>query len=130
MAKGVPELPEVKPGGPPSRAEVIARTERTLEIEVESPGGFLVVTECFHPGWEAEVDGLTVPCYPTDHAFRGLAVPSGTHRVLFRYRPIYLRAGLGIGALGLALLLVLLIRPGVIRGREEDGKFGTRGKTA
>lgn len=57
--------------------------------------GFVLVNEIYYPGWDALVDGKPVDILRVDHTFRALALPSGSHRIVMRFRPPYLRlAGL------------------------------------
>ena len=40
-----------------------------------------------HTGWKAFVDGNETKIYRTNHAFRGIVVPAGEHKVEFIYAP-------------------------------------------
>jgi hypothetical protein len=40
-----------------------------------------------HTGWKAFIDGVETKIYRTNHAFRGIVVPEGKHKVEFSYRP-------------------------------------------
>ena len=42
------------------------------------------------PGWIAEIDGKRVPILRADVLFRGVEVPAGRHRVVFRFVPFSL----------------------------------------
>ncbi|HME06593.1 MAG TPA: YfhO family protein [Bryobacteraceae bacterium] len=56
--------------------------------------GMVILSDNYYPGWQATVDGKRAQTYEVDFAFRGVAVPKGTHQVAFRYRPgsVYLGA--------------------------------------
>jgi hypothetical protein len=88
-----------------------------IEAQVAGPGGLLVVSDLYYPGWMAEVesaDGATpVPILRTNRVMRGVALPAGEHSVTFRYRPPSVFWGAAVsGAAWLALLggAVLRIR--------------------
>ncbi|MBT8392411.1 MAG: YfhO family protein [Ignavibacteria bacterium] len=38
-------------------------------------------------GWDAFIDGEKTKIYKTNHGFRGIVVPEGKHKVVFRYLP-------------------------------------------
>jgi hypothetical protein len=83
-------LPPPRLMGPPATtgaARLVEDSVSTLVIHVDGPGGYVVVSDSFVPGWTAEVDGQRVDILPVDIAFRAVAVPRGTHSVVFRYRP-------------------------------------------
>jgi hypothetical protein len=58
--------------------------------------GFLVLLDCYYPGWEAYVDDKPAKIYAADYIFRAVRVPAGAHSVKFVYNPISLRVGFGI----------------------------------
>jgi hypothetical protein len=59
-----------------------------IEIDVASEhGGVLALHETWYPGWIAEIDGVRVPIMRADVLFRGVEVPRGEHRVVFRFAP-------------------------------------------
>jgi uncharacterized membrane protein YfhO len=51
------------------------------------------------PGWQAYLDGERVPSFRADYLFRATRLPSGEHRVEFRYRPRSLLLGALLAAL-------------------------------
>jgi uncharacterized membrane protein YfhO len=65
-----------------------------------------VLTDLAYPGWTARVDGAPAEILLADGSFRAVAVPAGSHRVEFRYRPISVYAGAAISAAALLGLLV------------------------
>ena len=40
-----------------------------------------------HTGWKAFIDGVETKIYRTNHAFRGIVVPEGTHKIELSYQP-------------------------------------------
>ncbi len=50
--------------------------------------GYLIVTEQWFPGWNATLDGNSVPILKANHAFRAVEIPAGKHTVEFRYLPV------------------------------------------
>ena len=55
------------------------------------------------PGWTVTVDGDEHDVWTVDQLFRGVALESGTHEVVFRYRPRSFTLGIAIAGLGLVL---------------------------
>jgi hypothetical protein len=61
-------------------------TEVTVDVESDT-GGFLLLTDAWHPWWRAEVDGVPAPILKADVLFRAVQVPPGRHRVRFTFHP-------------------------------------------
>jgi hypothetical protein len=87
-----------------------------VELRVEADGpGFLVLTDVWYPGWTCTVDGEVTPLYRANYVFRAVAVPAGTHKVVFQFEPASYRLGKHITVAALAavpgfLLLLTAIR--------------------
>jgi hypothetical protein len=100
---------------------IIYKPER-VELETKSIGpAYLVSSETFAPGWKAWLDGRPAELQITNHAFRGMTVPAGTHRIEWRYEPgLWRWAALsGFSWLGLGLFALL-------RRRAASDKTGAR----
>lgn len=97
-------------GAPPSAetsgtARVVA--ERNAEVDMRATlrdRGLVVLDDSWMPGWSVEVDGRPEQTVLTDVVLRGVIVPAGTHRIVWRYRIPGLRAGAAISAAGLVLV--------------------------
>jgi hypothetical protein len=81
----------------PDRAE--------LEASLESPG-LVILADVYYPGWELTIDGKPAPIYAVNRLMRAAAVPAGTHRLAYSYKPRSFLVGrvgsiLGLGVLGL-----------------------------
>lgn len=81
--------------------------ERVVAEVTATYPGLLVLADLHYPGWTAEEDGRPLPILKADGCFRAVSLPAGTHRVVFRYRPVSFYAGLGLT--GLAVLAVVAV---------------------
>jgi hypothetical protein len=87
--------------------EVIRYTPNLIELSVDTPqAGYLVLSEVYYPGWQATVDGTTVPIYRANYAFRAVYVEPGTHNVIMTFRPTTWY--LGLAAAGITVILLAL----------------------
>lgn len=87
-------------------------TPDRFSFHVRSPGpAMLVVTDANVPGWRVSVDGQPREIAFVDNCFRGVTVPGGSSEVVFSYEPAYTRAGALVGAGGVGVLGLLLVRP-------------------
>jgi Bacterial membrane protein YfhO len=101
-----------KPLGPlsqprtPAAVELRKRAQTRVEVEVQGAAdGLLVLADPWYPQWKVTVDGRPAELLRVDHAFRGVRVPAGSHRVVFTYEDRALQVGLVVSAvsvLGLA----------------------------
>jgi hypothetical protein len=88
-----------------------------LEIEVSTPGAALLrLADLWYPDWEATVDGRPTQILKADYLLRAVAVPPGTHRVAFHFRPRAMRQGLLLSCVSLLVTLALLAA-GLLRRR-------------
>jgi len=93
---------------PSESATVVRNDPQRVEIEAElrSPG-LLVVSDLYYPGWTLTVNGQPGEILRTNRAMRGVALPAGTHHLVFRYDPLSFRVGLVLSALGILTALGL-----------------------
>jgi uncharacterized membrane protein YfhO len=75
-----------------------------------SQARFAVVSEVWHPGWQAFVDEIPVPLHRTDGALLGLSIPPGDHHISLHFTPSHWQLGLALGAAGFALLIAFTLR--------------------
>jgi hypothetical protein len=79
----------------------------TLDV-VANKKSLLFFNDTYHYGWKALIDGRKVEVEPTNHAFMGVMVPEGSHRVEFRFEPESL-LWIGRFQLAAAVLFVLFL---------------------
>jgi hypothetical protein len=70
-------------------ASIIRYGANRVEVSASSAtGGVLVLHDLWYPGWVAEIDGKRVPLLKANLIFRGVEVPAGKHRIVFRFDPL------------------------------------------
>jgi hypothetical protein len=77
----------------------------------------LVISDVYHSGWKATVDGRRAAIVRTDYALRGIAVSRGIHRVELRFRPDSVRIGLTVTLLFTSAAFALLAYAVTVRIR-------------
>jgi hypothetical protein len=102
--------PDPDPGPGESHPMLLARLaedlpERVVAEVTASSAGILVLTDLAYPGWVAEEDGRRLPLLRADGYFRAVALPAGTHRVEFRYRPLSWTIGVALSAIAAVVLV-------------------------
>ncbi len=110
-------------------AQIILSTPGNVKIAVSlSQAGYLVLSDTFYPGWYAYVDGQPVRMLHADYAFRGVTVPSGSHMIEFRYRPLSFLVGAWTSGISWGIFLGLVLLSGWIGGRERKARASFSGQ--
>lgn len=91
-------------------ARVVSSADGRMEVETRANApAFLLTSDVFYAGWEATVDGAPARLLRADYALRGLAVPAGTHRVRFEFRPRSFYRGATFSAASLLFLAACVV---------------------
>ncbi len=81
-----------------------------IELDVDMPhSGYVVLSEVYYPGWQAEVDGVTSLIYRANYTFRAVYLEPGVHHVTFNFRPLLWYVGLAIAGVTLLVLTFSLL---------------------
>jgi uncharacterized membrane protein YfhO len=92
----------------PPAATITDLTSDRIRIETpDGPGGFLVLTDLYHRGWRARVDGQPAPVYLANFLFRAVSLPPGPHTVDLVFDPLSIRVGLAISVATLLFAFVV-----------------------
>jgi hypothetical protein len=105
----------------PSETDIIRYDPERIDLQasLETPG-YLILTDAFYPGWQAEVDGRPVPILRADVYFRAIALDSGEHTVTFQYSPPSALWGFRVGSAAW-LVWVLAVAAATLRaGRKHN----------
>ncbi len=108
---GVP-TPDIGEDLRPEAASVQDLDVDHVRVMVNSQrGGFLVLTDMYHRGWRAEVDGQSSPVYLADFLFRAVRVAPGEHVIDLVFDPLSIRLGatLTIAALIFVCLVAFIL---------------------
>ncbi|MFN8459859.1 MAG: YfhO family protein, partial [Anaerolineae bacterium] len=78
-----------------------------VETKIDQPG-WLVVSELWYPGWQAQVNGAPQPVERVNGLLRGVYLAeAGQHRVSLKYEPETVRWGSWISGITLGLVIIL-----------------------
>jgi hypothetical protein len=90
-----------------AKAEYVRYGLQDFELNVTATGNnLLFLSEVYYPhGWKAFIDGQETPIYRLNYLFRGVVVPSGTHRLEMKFDPDSFRFGRNISLVSNILLL-------------------------
>ena len=75
--------------------------------------GFLVLSDNYHPGWEAKVDGQKASILRANYIMRAIPIKKGSHRVMLSFRPGGLMAGIIITFFAWIALAIMIMRSAI-----------------
>lgn len=90
-------------------AEIIEDNNETVKIKTcAAENSILLLTDTFHDGWKASIDGKSAEILRANIAFKALLVPAGEHEIIFSYRQAGLRGGAVVSLITLISFLIIL----------------------
>ena len=119
-----PILPVPPPAGSGPTAQVTDYGDNRIVIDAGTPtDGILVLSEMYYPGWTATVDGAPAKILRADYTLRAIALPAGSHRVVFDFMPPPFVAGVWISGAAIVTCLAGIALPSLrARRRGEKGR--------
>ncbi len=91
------------------QASISSWSPDRIELTSQGPAGTLVLSEVMYPGWQAWVDGVPQPIVTYAGLLRSLALPAGSHQVVFSFQPATVLAGAWIAGIGWLAFFGLLV---------------------
>jgi hypothetical protein len=98
--------------GPAAGADVriTSYLPNSIACSVVCPSsGFLVVSQNYHPGWRANVDGTKTGVLRGNYLMCAVPLRQGSHTVVMTFRPAMVLWGLAVSACGWLLLSVFTV---------------------
>ena len=93
----------LQPGSRPGAVRFTARVAHPRLVRI---------SEVWHPGWRAQIDGHPAELLRTDLTLIGLELPAGESRVELRFVPPGWHRGIAVAGVAALALLVLFLVPG------------------
>ena len=93
-------------------AKIVSYEPEKISITAKATAkSHLVLSDIYHPFWEAYVNGQKVEIVPVFHIFRGVQIERGMHRVTFRLKVpwFYETVGLSIAFFLLGIFFLICI---------------------
>jgi hypothetical protein len=90
-------------------AEIVSLGANALQVHLSGGAGPVVLLETFYPGWKAWADDRPCLVAPAHGAFRAVAAPPGTRRILMRFEPPSFRVGLFVSLLGVGCVAAVSV---------------------
>ncbi|CAM1339900.1 YfhO family protein [Tenacibaculum aestuarii] len=82
---------------------------------------FAVFSEIYYKdGWNAYIDGGSVPYYRVNYVLRGMEIPVGKHTIMFKYEPTVIKKGSLLSLFCYGLLILVPIGWFVISGKRKE----------
>jgi hypothetical protein len=92
----------------PEEVTLATRSTNSLTLRVRlACRGLIVLGETYAPGWRAWVDGVETEVLPVNYSLQGVVAGTGSHEIVFQYRPSSARWGAALGLLGVVLCAAL-----------------------
>ena len=96
--------------------EVVDYNPNLIKMQCQSQkDGYLYFSDGYDRYWQASVDGLPTKVYRANLAFKAVKIPSGDHRVEFRYNPAFFRLSIVVYYLAIAISGII-----ILLGRKRD----------
>ncbi len=103
-------------GGTAGDAHVTRYEANHITVDVRATANaLLVLGEKHYRWWNAEIDGKQAEIVPVNHVLRGVYVPTGAHKVEFRFDPLPFKIGKYLTLTSFVVFAGMLIREWLLR---------------
>ncbi len=117
---GVVEKPVDVVPGEPGKAQITTDRPGRIDIKTTAPTRqLLVLSESYHSGWKARVDGKELPVIRAYGDFMGAVVDPGEKTVEWRFEPESFYRGARITFAGLAVALLWIVACWFIKPKQQ-----------
>lgn len=108
--------------GSPGRGTVVVAHDGNARVELRAQlerRGLVVLDDALFDGWSVDVDGEPAPALRVDDVMRGVVVPAGAHRVVWRYTVPGIRLGAALSLIAALMLAAAALVPRLRRRRSR-----------
>lgn len=106
-----------------STATISLTSYKANQLEYKSNSNlkqFAVFSEVYYPyGWNAYIDGELTEIYQVNYVLRGVEVPAGAHKIVFKFEPQVIKTGSTISLISFALLILIPVGWSVFENRSS-----------
>jgi len=102
---------------PIKKADIIEYSNNEVIISAETDkNGILVLTDSYDDGWKAEVNGREEKVLLVNGIFRGVFIPKGENKIIFRYAPknFYFYASITLFSLFFLIISAILVNKRIL----------------
>ncbi|MDM8542431.1 YfhO family protein [Desulfococcaceae bacterium HSG9] len=99
-------LPDGMKTGKNAKIKLIKYEPNSVKVEIITDhSGFLIMSDSYHPGWNAEIDGKETKVLRANYIMRAVPVKAGKHVISFTYFPKMQVIGIFMTVIGWLALL-------------------------
>lgn len=92
-----------------SSAKLVSYDPNKVVIRTNSNGeGLLFLSDNYYPGWIAKIDDNRTKIYTANYSFRAVKIPTGSHQVIFEYKPKSFYYSLYVSFISLVIFISIL----------------------
>lgn len=94
---------------PNAVVEIVSYNPEKIILSVDTDqSGAVFISDTYYPGWQAFVDGKETPIMRANYAFRAVPVDTGSHEIVFVYRPKSFIMGTIVSGIGILMAVFSL----------------------
>ncbi|QTA81893.1 Bacterial membrane protein YfhO domain-containing protein [Desulfonema limicola] len=92
-----------------SSINLISYSPNRIKIKTSSKyNGFLIISDNYHPGWKAVIDGKPSEILQANYIMRAIPIKAGKHNVILEFKPVIMITGWIITIIGWSLLIIII----------------------
>lgn len=105
------------------QAKLIKYSPNSVVIETTTDqNALLYLSDTYYPGWKVFVDNNPSTILRANYAFRAVVIPSGSHKIEFKFSPSSFKFGFWLSFISIVLALVTLIIKEKIYNKNNNRK--------
>ena len=111
-----PSVEPVSREGSTAKITGFSFNEIHVDASVAAPC-IMVLSEVYYPRWKVTVDGEAGDIIPANYVLRAVALPAGTHSLVFKYDASHIKRYFRVSLATFLVLAMVLLVTGIMRSR-------------